>query len=315
MVLDAMTGIVIKANTHRGPTQIISRTTMIIMTIDDIKLHQLLASMKDINAWMPITFFWQMPVTQRKSLPQWGGTIESPSNSVNQRSARNCRVSHLDAAALADRDYHDRVDGFDLLTITVIKNCGYSPISSDDVLLCYRDFIQLHCKTLGGGVNARTLQCGPLVKRIVEKALPLFKKLDGVTAAELVYFYDEFNKTASVYLLPFMPFYANSIKLGFEGFCPPGIGIHRYADVATALMDILPRVMPEQISRLGKLIVVIQADSNNGYYLMWRVMALGVPGFDPTLHVASLVWEDCLDIFNFCRAHILYFCPQAKQEL
>jgi hypothetical protein len=112
-----------------------------------------------------------------------------------------------------------------------------------------------------------------------------------------------------------MPFYASSIKLGFEGFCPPGIGIHRYADVATALMDILPRVMPEQISRLGKLIVVIQADSNNGYYLMWRVMALGAPGFDPTLHVASLVWEDYLDIFNFCRAHILYFCLQAKQEL
>jgi hypothetical protein len=32
----------------------------------------------------------------------------------------------------------------------------------------------------------------------VEKVLPLFKKLDGITATELVYFYDEFQKIASV---------------------------------------------------------------------------------------------------------------------
>ncbi len=76
-------------------------------------------------------------------------------------------------------------------------------------------------------MNAQTLQSGPLVERIVEKALQLFKKLGGITAAELVYFYNEFQKTASIYLLPFMPFDAICIKLGFEGVCPPGIGIHR----------------------------------------------------------------------------------------
>ncbi len=57
----------------------------------------------------------------------------------------------------------------------------------------------------------------------MEKALPLFKKLDGIAAAELVYFYDEFQRTASVYLLPFMSFDAISIMLGFEGLCPPGM--------------------------------------------------------------------------------------------
>jgi hypothetical protein len=56
-------------------------------------------------------------------------------------------------------------------------------------------------------------------------------------------------------------------------------------------------------------------DSNNGYDLLWRIMALGVPGFDPTLHVASPAWDNCLDIFDFCHAHILYFCLQAKQGL
>jgi hypothetical protein len=44
-------------------------------------------------------------------------------------------------------------------------------------------------------------------------------------------------------------------------------------------------------------------------------MALGVPGFDRTLHVASPVWDDYLDIFDFCHALILYLCLQAKQGL
>jgi hypothetical protein len=48
---------------------------------------------------------------------------------------------------------------------------------------------------------------------------------------------------------------------------------------------------------------------------MWRIVALGVSGFDPFLHVASPVWDDYLDIFDFCHAHILYFCLQAKQGL
>ncbi len=54
-----------------------------------------------------------------------------------------------------------------------------------------------------------------------------------------------------------MPFDAISIKLGFEGLCPTGIGIYRYADVATALMDILPGVMPERISHLGMIIAAV----------------------------------------------------------
>jgi hypothetical protein len=102
---------------------------------------------------------------------------------VNQQSAWVLRVGRFDIAALADRNYPGGVDGFDPLTITIIKNCGYLSISSDDVIICFRDIIQLHCNTLDGWVNAWTLQSGPLVERIVEKALPLFKKLDGIMAA------------------------------------------------------------------------------------------------------------------------------------
>ena len=78
---------------------------------------------------------------------------------------------------------------------------------------------------MDGWTNIRTQQQGPLVEWIMEKAMPLFQKLNGVTMADLVHFYDNFQKTGSVYLLPVMPFNAVNLKLGFEGLCPPGPGV------------------------------------------------------------------------------------------
>ena len=99
-------------------------------------------------------------------------------------------------------------------------------INSYDIILCYRDIIHLHRKMLEGWVNVCTQHSGPSVERIMEKAMPLFQKLIGIMMADLVHFYDTFQKTGSVYLLlRLMPFDAVSLKLGFEGLCPPGLGI------------------------------------------------------------------------------------------
>ena len=51
-----------------------------------------------------------------------------------------------------------------------------------------------------------TQQQGLSVEQTMEKAMPLFQKLNGVTMVDLVQFYDNFQKTGSVYLLPVMPF-------------------------------------------------------------------------------------------------------------
>ena len=115
-----------------------------------------------------------------------GGPIKSPSNIERFRQARQRGMSRYDTAALADKDYHGGVRGFDPLTIRIIKNCGYTAINSDDILLCYRDIIHLHRKTLDGWTNMRTQHQGPWVERIMEKAMPLFQKLNGVTMADLV---------------------------------------------------------------------------------------------------------------------------------
>ncbi len=62
-------------------------------------------------------------------------------------------MRQFNTAALADKDYHGGVRGFDPLTIRIIKNCGYTAITSDDIILCYWDIMLLHCKTMEAGFD------------------------------------------------------------------------------------------------------------------------------------------------------------------
>jgi hypothetical protein len=94
----------------------------------------------------------------------------------------------------------------------------------------------------------RTQQQGPLVERIKEKAMPLFQKLNRVTMVDLVQFYDNFQKMGSIYQLPVMPFDAVNLKLGFERLCPPGLGVDRYASIVAAIMEVVPRLLPDHIA-------------------------------------------------------------------
>jgi hypothetical protein len=53
-------------------------------------------------------------------------------------------------------------------------------------------------------------------------------------------------------------------------------------------------------------------ESGNGYDLLWRVMALSVPGFDPTRQVKIPAWDDD-NIFDYALSFLLYFRLQAKK--
>jgi len=68
-------------------------------------------------------------------------------------------------------------------------------------------------------------------------------------------------------------------------------------------------------SHVNTVVTTTRAENGNGYALLWEVLALSVPGFDPTLHVSAPVWEDFMDIMAFGQAHILYFRLQAKLGL
>jgi hypothetical protein len=73
-----------------------------------------------------------------------GGPIKSPSNVERCQQAQQHGMSHFDTAALADKDYHGGVRGFNPLTIRIIENCWYTAITLDDIILCYHDIMLLH---------------------------------------------------------------------------------------------------------------------------------------------------------------------------
>jgi hypothetical protein len=79
-------------------------------------------------------------------------------------------------------------------------------------------------------------------------------------------------------------------------------------------MEILPRLLPS-FSRVTTAISTTPAENGNGFALLWAIMKLSAPGFDPTLQVSAPVWEDFFDILDFCHAYLLYICLQAKLGL
>jgi hypothetical protein len=129
-----------------------------------------------------------------------------------------------------------------------------------------------------------------------------------------VTFYDKLQQTSANYLLLLMLFDAINLNMGFEGLCPPGLGLPRYAEIAGALMEVIPRLLPDMDSQVTSLVTVVRAESNNGYDLLWRVLELAVPGFDPSLQISAPVWMGD-DIFDFCLSFVLNFRLMGKKGL
>ena len=257
-----------------------------------------------------------MPPAQRDPT-QRGGPIVSPRASDREQLAPDLKTSRFDMATLAHSKYHGGTTGKSELTLDFIHECGYDSITvkaPEDILICYNDIILVHRKVVAGWTNSRTGRSGPTVEYILKKALVNFPKLRALDARAAVDFYDKLQKLSAGYLLPLMPFDAIKLSFNFEGLCPPGLGTHRYAEVGSALMDILPRLLPTTSTEITSAAATVGFESNNGYDLLWRVLELTVPGFDPTVPILPPVWHRDSDMFNFCHAHLLYFRLQAKKN-
>jgi hypothetical protein len=181
------------------------------------------------------------------------------------------------------------------------------------ISLC-NDIILLHQLVMDAWVNHCTQQHGPSVNRILEKGIPVFPKLASLALDSTVEFYDKLQKTSAIFLLPLMPFDSIDLHMGFEGLCPPGLGLPWYAKIATDLMEVLPCLLPDVDSQVTSLVTVVWAELNNGYDLLWRVLELIVLGVDPSLQLSAPVWMGD-DIFDFCLSFVLYFRLQLKRGL
>jgi hypothetical protein len=183
--------------------------------------------------------------------------------------------------------------------MNIIHNCGYTEINTNDVILSYNDIVHLHGEVMANWEHPRGYYKGPQLDRML-----------NVDAA--VAFYDNFQKASMIYLLPVMPFDCISIKMGFEALCPPGLGLPRYAMIARVLMEILPKILPHFDTQITLLITMTCMEAGNGYDLLWRILMLTILGFDPTIPVTLLDWQD-EDIFKFVTSFFLYFRLQAKK--
>ena len=244
---------------------------------------------------------------------QQGGQIISPRHWDRRQMAYSAGHSPLDVAALGCREYHGYQRGYYPLTPAIISRCGYRDAQGGPSPYC-NDIVLLHRRVMDSWENPRYQQYGPSVDRILEKGIPVFPKLDVLDMAAMVNFYDKLQKTSAIFLLPLTLFDAIKLNMGFEGLCPPGLGLPRYAEIAGVLMEVLPRLLPDTDSQITLLITVVRAESNNGYDLLWRILELVVPGFDPSLQLSTPIWMGD-DIFDFCLAFVLYFRLQAKRGL
>ncbi len=248
--------------------------------------------------------------------PFMEGQITSPRSTDKERQARLLKLSCHDVDGLACNEYHGGPTGVNELTLKFIHACGYQTFpteDADDVLPCYSHIQLLHKKVRQAWFNPRTLQSGPSVDPILEKGLTLFPKLRETSTMETVAFYECLQQVSAAYLIPLMPFNAICIKNNYEGLFPPGLGTETYAECSAAILEILPRLLPIKNTEILAIVSLVSNASRNGYNLLWRILELSVPGFDPTVPIAQPQWTRDSTILDFCQGHLLYFCLQAKK--
>jgi hypothetical protein len=112
-----------------------------------------------------------------------------------------------------------------------------------------------------------------------------------------------------------MPFNAVHMGNNFEGLFVPSLGTQRYHKWASALFELLPRLLPTSNPEIHANLSSIRVESKNGYDLFWHVLELTVPAFDPTVPLQQPSWDHDVNILEFGRRHELYFHLQAKKQV
>ena len=81
---------------------------------------------------------------------------------------------------------------------------------------------------------------------------------------DAVVFYDKFQELTHAYLLPLMPFDAVQLGNNFEGLFVPGLGMQRYHECASALFELLPKLLPSSNAEIQAKLSSVRVESKNG---------------------------------------------------
>ena len=105
---------------------------------------------------------------------------------------------------------------------------------------------------------------------------------------------------------------STSSPTSHEALCIPGTGLTRYPAAARILLGLLPRLLPKTGDEVSSIINMVCMKSDNGYDLLWHILELTVPGFDPTFPVKIPAWSND-GIFDFAHVFQLYYHLLSKK--
>jgi hypothetical protein len=202
--------------------------------------------------------------------------------------AHTLGASRFDMTKLASADYHYGMNGVDNLNESFIQDCGYDIVKAtvEDVVVCFNIMVHRKVRELWHNNYVHTM--GPQVSTILSKHIKVFPKVDSLGVEEVVAFYDRLQEVGSNYVIALMPFNAIVLSTRFEGLCPLGLGLLRYAAMSKALLELLPWLIPATLSpQVGTAISSIRYETGNGYDFLWHLLELTVPGFDPTIPIQA----------------------------
>ena len=87
-----------------------------------------------------------------------------------------------------------------------------------------------------------------------------------------------------------MPFNSICLANNYKGLFPPGLGTEACAKCSVAVLELLPRLLPSSDLEILATVFAVWNSLRNGYDLLWQVLALYVPGFNPTIPITQPVW-------------------------
>jgi hypothetical protein len=248
--------------------------------------------------------------------PLKGVLITSPCNMDREQHACQMNASCFDISTLTHARYHGNRDGHEQITDAFLQSCGYTNFTSDDIITCFNNIISAHKRVYHLWFNMANNTAAPQqVDCILQKSLKLFPSLNSNSTNEVGNFYDQLQEVSSSHLIAIMPFTAIMLRNHFKGLWIPGLSVMRYATMGKALMELLPHLIPGQLSpQINAALASVRYETNSGYDYLWRVLELTVPGFNPVIPIQVPVWSNIADIFKFLQAYLLYFRLQGKMN-
>jgi len=231
-------------------------------------------------------------VTKTFSFGKWE-EIGSPISTPKYTSAADAAydkggIDPLDIQSMADVNYHMGELGKELLTGQDLRKCG---ITREKMFECPdAEITELHRTTMSNWTSWKGVE-GPDDKTLKEATtdhLPTL--LNPYNMEETVVWYDELQEKLAPKLVAIMLFDATDSTQGYEALCPPGLGTERYTKMARALYKIIFDLVPKSAT-MKEIKRDVSSETMNGYHTLYKILCVGLPGFNEALELTKPHWE------------------------